>query len=289
MPTDQPTPARRCSAVYPSTSRDPNTRIVHCELPAGHGGDHEEVSTESSWPACCSGESFRGDPHGFHTDDCPVYLANVAAWEASRPRLDPNWWPPQLPKPLTQADVDAAYERGKAEQAAEVEQLRYERRLLGSARMTMDLIAAGTPDRWDGLRAEAERTAQAIVDEIGHPVTDEPALGPTLREELAAARAEVERLQVLLDHAEQYARDFQDGEGWDREEQWALSYTLNGTPQEPGSGGHVFDSRAEAQQAQRHIEAWQRHYPDLTYADVKYHRREILTGEWQPETETPDA
>jgi hypothetical protein len=130
---------------------------------------------------------------------------------------------------FTQADVDAAYERGKAEQAAEVARL-------------LDVVRA--------------------------------------------KYGEIERLQALLDHAEQYARDLQDGEGWDREEEWALSYTLNGTPQAPGHGGSVFSDRAEAQ---RHIEAWQRHYPDLTYADVKYHRREILTGEWQPETETPDA
>lgn len=111
------TPAKRCPALYPS--KDPTARIVHCELPAGHEGDHEEVSTESSWPACCPGETLRGDPHGMHTHDCPVYLANVAAWEASRPPVDPNWWPPQLPKPITRVDLDervrAAYERGKAE------------------------------------------------------------------------------------------------------------------------------------------------------------------------------
>jgi hypothetical protein len=236
MPTDQPTPAPRCSAVYPSTSKDPNTRIVHCELPAGHEGDHEEVSTESSWPACCPGESFRGDPHGFHADDCPVYLASVAAWEASRPRVEPQPWPPQLPSSPTRADVDAAYERGKAEQA------------------------------------EALAKAQRVADSLGR--------------RLSVRFEEIEKLRAQLEHAEQYARDFQDGEGWDREEQWALSYALNGTPQEPGHGGHVFDSRAEAQ---RHIEAWQRHNPNLTYADVTYHRREVLTGEWQPETGGSDA
>lgn len=115
---DQPTPAC-CSAVYPSKSRDPNTRIVHCELPAGHAGDHEEVSTESSWPSCCPGESLRGDPFGMHTHDCPFYLANIEAWEAQRGPVTPQPWPPQLPRPLTQADADErerlAYERGKAE------------------------------------------------------------------------------------------------------------------------------------------------------------------------------
>lgn len=60
--------------------------------------------------------------------------------------------------------------------------LRYERRLLGVARMTLDLVAAGDVSRWEHLRPEAERVAQMIVDEIGHPVTDEPALGPPIRE-----------------------------------------------------------------------------------------------------------
>src|SRR5688500_4733613 len=49
MPTDQPTPATRCSATYPSKSRDPNTRIVHCHLEAGHPGEHEEEGTEVTW------------------------------------------------------------------------------------------------------------------------------------------------------------------------------------------------------------------------------------------------
>jgi len=41
-------------------------------------------------------------------------------------------------------------------------------------------------------RAEVERL-KAMLVEIGHPVTDEPAQGPTLREELTQARAEVEQ------------------------------------------------------------------------------------------------
>ncbi len=57
----------------------------------------------------------------------------------------------------------------------EIEQLRYERRLLGAARMTLDLVAAGDSSRWEQARREAEDLAQRIVDEIGHPVTDEPA------------------------------------------------------------------------------------------------------------------
>lgn len=70
----------------------------------------------------------------------------------------------------------------------ELEQLRYERRLLGAARMVLDLIADGDPARWEHARQEAGDIAQRIVDEIGHPVTDEPALGP-------GYRATIERLQ----------------------------------------------------------------------------------------------
>jgi len=63
----------------------------------------------------------------------------------------------------------------------EAEQLRYERRLLGAARMTLDLVAAGGPDLWMRARHEAAGVSQRIVDEIGNPGTDEPALGPTMR------------------------------------------------------------------------------------------------------------
>ena len=35
---------------------------------------------------CCVGEPCYGDPKGLHSDDCPVYLANMAAFEANRRR-----------------------------------------------------------------------------------------------------------------------------------------------------------------------------------------------------------
>jgi hypothetical protein len=81
---------------------------------------------------------------------------------------------------------------------AAVRQLQYERRLLGVARMTLDLVAAGGPDRWEQARREAEDVAQRIVDEIGHPQTDEPALGPDLRAENARLFAKVERLTTAV-------------------------------------------------------------------------------------------
>lgn len=86
-----------------------------------------------------------------------------------------------------------AAERARDNAYAEREQLRYERRLLGAARLTLDLVAAGDQSRWPQARREAEDLAQRIVDEIGHPVTDEDALGPTYREQLARAEAARDR------------------------------------------------------------------------------------------------
>ena len=99
-------------------------------------------------------------------------------------------------------DEDAAIEELKrlrqerAEFDAWAEQLRYERRLLGSARMTLDLICDPENTHQSELeirllREEAGRTAQRIVDEIGHSVTDEPALGPEFRERIAELEGEL--------------------------------------------------------------------------------------------------
>lgn len=82
---------------------------------------------------------------------------------------------------------------------AAVRQLRYERRLLGFARMTLDLVAAGGPDRREQARREAEDIAQRIVDEIGHTVTDEDALGPSYREQIAALKTAARDLLDALD------------------------------------------------------------------------------------------
>jgi hypothetical protein len=102
--------------------------------------------------------------------------------------------------------------RGQAEEElrqakAEIEQLRYERRLLGAARMVLDLVAAGGPAREEQARREAEDLSQRIVDEIGHPVTDEPALGPSYRVELAEAKEENQRLLARL-------AEYENAEGW---------------------------------------------------------------------------
>ena len=62
---------------------------------------------------------------------------------------------------------------------AENQQLCYERQLLGQARRILDEAAA---DLGGGrLASRVEDMSQRIVDEIGHPATDEPALGPNLR------------------------------------------------------------------------------------------------------------
>lgn len=84
-----------------------------------------------------------------------------------------------------------------ADRDAKIARLSYERRLLGWARMTLDLVAADDPDRWAQARREAADLAQRIVDEIGHPVTDEPALGPSLRAERDQAEATIARVTAL--------------------------------------------------------------------------------------------
>ena len=68
-----------------------------------------------------------------------------------------------------------AAERARDNAYAEREQLRYERRLLDAARLTLDLVAAGDESRWPQARREAQDLAQRLVDEIGHPVTDDRA------------------------------------------------------------------------------------------------------------------
>lgn len=62
-------------------------------------------------------------------------------------------------------------------------------------------------------------------------------------------------------------------------EQWTLRYRVNGgEPQLGEEGGHVFDTREEAE---RHITAWQEWYPkQLKYSDVEYLRRQVITTPW---------
>lgn len=84
---------------------------------------------------------------------------------------------------------------------AEVEQLKYERRLLGACRRHLDEIA----DPEGRYTVDAVKTAgdlaQRIVDEIGHSVTDEPALGPEFRERIAELERELEWAVAERDQA----------------------------------------------------------------------------------------
>src|SRR5215207_306672 len=95
---------------------------------------------------------------------------------------------------LTPHEARMRAEKERDEALAEVEQLRYERRLLGACRRHLDEIA----DPEGRYTVEAIRTAgdlaQRIVDEIGHSVTDEPALGPSFR-------YEIERLSPVVEAA----------------------------------------------------------------------------------------
>lgn len=97
------------------------------------------------------------------------------------------------PEPLCSPGVVQDLQAERDALKAANEQLRYERRLLGWARMTLDLVAAGDHTRWEQARREAKDIAQRIVDEIGHPVTDEPALGPSFRAAIDRTREAMER------------------------------------------------------------------------------------------------
>lgn len=74
-------------------------------------------------------------------------------------------------------------------------------------------------------------------------------------------------------------------EGAERAEEWTMRYRLNGKETCGEDAGHVLDSRAEAE---AHIAAWRLHYPQFTYSDVVYLRRDVHVGPWQPITEETD-
>lgn len=81
----------------------------------------------------------------------------------------------------------------------EVVELRYERNILGYTRIILDRAAEYenlSPVDKPILRREAANLAQRIVDEIGHAVTDEPALGPELREEIARLTAQLAEVRT---------------------------------------------------------------------------------------------
>jgi hypothetical protein len=75
-------------------------------------------------------------------------------------------------------------------------------------------------------------------------------------------------------------------DGAEVEEQWTMRYVLNGRWQSAEDGGHVFDSR---EQATQHLEAWRIHFPTLTYTNVEYLRRQVITMPWELTDATPAA
>lgn len=80
-----------------------------------------------------------------------------------------------------------------------------------------------------------------------------------------------------LNNADLAGRLLPDGGETRTDEEWTMSYKLDGEQQPPGHGGHVFDSRKEAE---RHISAWRDCYPSLAYTDVRYLSRRAVTGPW---------
>ncbi|MGI5201691.1 hypothetical protein ACQEU6_08925 [Spirillospora sp. CA-108201] len=80
----------------------------------------------------------------------------------------------------------------------EVKRLCYERRLLGAARAVLDQVATGGLRGWVQAQPQAARLAQRIVDEIGHPATDEQALGSEYRDAIRQLRADLARARSDL-------------------------------------------------------------------------------------------
>lgn len=75
-------------------------------------------------------------------------------------------------------------------------------RHLAATRAVLDALAQ------DGRLVPADEYAaltRRIVDEIGHPVTDEPALGPGLREQIAGLTADNTRLRQQIEPVEKHA------------------------------------------------------------------------------------
>lgn len=83
---------------------------------------------------------------------------------------------------LTEADTIA-------ELRDQIRQLTYERSLLTAARDVLDLVADLTMPVTDHTSARAGVIAERIADEIGHLFSDEPALGPDMRDQLARVKA----------------------------------------------------------------------------------------------------
>ena len=135
---------------------------------------------------------------------CARDLDEFARLQAVIDRYRTAWWSARIGRARARESL-AAKALALTRAAEERDQLAYERRLLGTARVTLDLVAAGGPERWDEARKGAEDIAQRIVDEIGHPVTDEPALGPTYRAQLQEAqlgwaRASIDNTNLSVRH-----------------------------------------------------------------------------------------
>jgi hypothetical protein len=90
---------------------------------------------------------------------------------------------------------------------------------------------------------------------------------------LAEGRQDVERLTLLLEQAEQYARDLQDEAGWNRVEEWGVR-VVDPHPRRTEKPGDII----------RLAEETARHGPSI-WAGWTTVRREVLTSEW----EAPDA
>lgn len=144
---------------------------------------------------CC--EPIRADHEMCSKADATRQMAQTLLTD------DPDWYPARSPvldavlavvqSELDRRDAELRQLRtlvDKAEQTLPIEQ----RRLLSISRMVFDHIAEGRPVL---TREEAADLAQRIVDEIGHSVTEEPALGPTFRVEIDQLKATIDRVRAV--------------------------------------------------------------------------------------------
>lgn len=133
----------------------------------------------------CSGPGDKVDPGRMHVDGLSRHVAVPELRDAERIEEIMTMHP-------------ALLQPEAIELRNEVARLRIGWGLLGVARMVLDQVANGGMRGWVQAQRDAGALAQRIVDEIGHSVTDEPALGPEYRAEIRQLRADLAKARSDL-------------------------------------------------------------------------------------------
>lgn len=127
---------------------------------------------------------------------------------------------------------------------------------------------------------------QDVIEQVGLAAHDMPVWGNLSATCIAAGAAVASAYRAGQAATPDGPRTWALPDGAEVEEQWTMRYVLNGRWQTAEDGGHVFDSR---EQATRHLEAWRIHFPTLTYTNVEYLRRQVITMPWELTDATPAA